>query len=145
MSGFDKDMEKVFDVVPIETSKPKQEIVEAGPSDIEVLQENINGDLMDDYNKVRTNYEELIDKGKNAIDEIIDIAKNSQHPRAFEVAATLIKNVTEANEKLILLQKQMREMIKPDKGSSIGTNIDKAIFIGSTSELLKALKNKNEG
>jgi hypothetical protein len=140
MSKFEKSMEKIFDVVPVDFTEKAE-----NKSDLVINQEPVENqlevDLNTDYNVVRKNYEDIIDKGKSAIDDILEIAKHSEHPRAFEVAATLIKNVTEANEKLIGLQKTMREMTKKSTGS--GTNIDKAIFVGSTAELSKFLKNKS--
>jgi len=140
MSKFEKSMEKIFDVVPVDFTEKTE-----NKSDLVINQEpvetQLEADLNTDYNVVRKNYEDIIDKGKSAIDDILEIAKHSEHPRAFEVAATLIKNVTEANEKLIGLQKTMREMTKKSSGS--GTTIDKAIFVGSTAELSKFLKNKS--
>lgn len=139
MTKFEKNMEQLFDVSPVEVIEN-----ETLPSTI-VEKENteLDEDLQVDYEKVRTNYEDIIEKGKDAIDDILEIARESEHPRAFEVAATMIKNVTEANEKLILLQKQMRDMKKGQKESS-KTTIDKAIFVGSTAELSKLLKGKQE-
>lgn len=135
MTKFEKTMEEIFDVTPIELTEEKKL-----PT---IAKENakLDDDLETDYNKVRDNYEEIIEKGKEAIDNILEIAKESEQPRAFEVVATMIKNVTEANEKLILLQKQMRDMNKGQKDSG-KTNIDKAIFVGSTAELSKLLKGK---
>ena len=70
------------------------------------------------------------------------IAKAGQHPRAFEVYATLLKNMTEANDRLLKIQKEMRD-ISGIKKEATTTNIDKAIFVGSTSELSKLLKSKD--
>jgi len=85
----------------------------------------------------------LIDQGKDAMAEILQIAKDGQHPRAFEVYGTLLKNVVDANKELLAVQKQMREMDKKNQAST--TNIDKAaFFVGSTSELNKLIKGMNE-
>jgi len=138
MTKFERNMEQLFDVAPVEI------IEETLPAVVETKEQTqLDDDLQTDYETVRTNYEEIIEKGKDAIDDILEIARESEHPRAFEVAATMIKNVTEANEKLILLQKQMREMKKGQKETS-KTTIDKAIFVGSTAELSKLLKGKQE-
>jgi hypothetical protein len=138
MTKFERNMEQLFDVTPVEI------IEETLPAVVETKEQTqLDDDLQEDYETVRTNYEEIIEKGKDAIDDILEIARESEHPRAFEVAATMIKNVTEANEKLILLQKQMREMKKGQKETS-KTTIDKAIFVGSTAELSKLLKGKQE-
>ena len=136
MTKFEKSMEQIFDVAPVEVIEK-----ETLPSVIEKENTELDDDLQTDYETVRNNYEEIIEKGKEAIDDILEIARESEHPRAFEVAATMIKNVTEANEKLILLQKQMRDMKKGQKETS-KTTIDKAIFVGSTAELSKLLKGK---
>jgi hypothetical protein len=76
------------------------------------------------------------------MEEILEIAKQGQHPRAFEVYGTLLKNVVDANKELLAVQKQMREMDSKKKDS--GTTIDKAIFVGSTQELNKLLKGKSD-
>lgn len=140
MSTFDKSMEKIFEVTP--TIIEDNHIVVQEPKQLHTIESKLDNDLDVDYKKVRQNYEEIIEKGVDAIDSILDIARDSQHPRAFEVAATMIKNVADANEKLILLQKQMREMNKASGKESAGTKIDKAIFVGSTSDLNKMLKGK---
>ena len=95
--------------------------------------------MTDAYQQSKENIQEIIDSGKDAMEEILQIAKAGQHPRAFEVYATLLKNMTEANDRLLKIQKEMRDMNKKKEGN---TNIDKAIFVGSTSELSKFLKNK---
>jgi hypothetical protein len=74
--------------------------------------------------------------------KILEIAKAGQHPRAFEVYGGLLKNMVDANKELLSIQKQMREMSGVKKETS-STNIDKAIFVGSTSELSKLLKSKD--
>jgi hypothetical protein len=136
MNTFDKNMEKLFDVTPVEQKeKPLLPVVskpENGP-DLKV-------DLEDAYQQTKDNLQDLIDQGKEAMEEILNIAKAGQHPRAFEVYGTLLKNVVDANKELLSVQKQMRTMDgKPKEGD---TKIDKAIFVGSTAELNKLLKGK---
>ena len=75
------------------------------------------------------------------MEEILNVAKAGQHPRAFEVYATLLKNMVDANKELLNTQKQMRNITGAKKDSG-DTKIDKAVFIGSTSELNKFLKGK---
>jgi len=136
---FNQKMQEIFDIDPIiEQAIQPPAVIQ--PKEPTILDDDLNKD----YGKVRKNYEDIIRKGVDAIDDILEIARNSEHPRAFEVAATLIDKVTQTNEKLILLQKQMREMNKSGKESPGATKIDKAIFIGSTSELSKLLKNNKE-
>ena len=100
----EQNLEEIFDV----NATPKVPAVQKQTSIVEHVDEDkLARDLDVDYAKVRDNYEEIIEKGKDAIDEILQIAKLSQHPRAFEVAATMIKNVTEANEKFSKLKKEV--------------------------------------
>lgn len=138
MNTFDKNMEKIFDVAPVEQeAKPLVPIapkVDTGP-DLKV-------DLEDAYQQTKDNLQELIDNGKDAMEELRQIAAAGQHPRAFEVYATLLKNVVDANKELLAVQKQMREMDGKKKEGD--TKIDKAIFVGSTAELNKFLKGKDE-
>lgn len=93
----------------------------------------------------RANYYNLIEKGNEALDGILEVAKESQHPRAYEVAANMIKNLSDVTEKLMILQKQQQEL-KPKEQQAAGPtniNVDKAVFVGSTAELLKKLKNES--
>ena len=95
---------------------------------------------MKDYEESRKQLKEIVSKGAGAIDDILAIARESEHPRAFEVAATMIKTVADANEKLLAMQKQMKE-ITGTKTQNL--NVGKAaIFVGSTSELSKMIKNE---
>jgi hypothetical protein len=137
MNEFDKKMAEVFDVTPVE----KMEATPAKKKDnLPANIENLDQDLGDAYQQSKENLQELIDQGKEAMDEILQVAKAGQHPRAFEVYGTLLKNVVDANKELLAIQKQIRDMSGLKKESS-STNIDKAIFVGSTSELNKLLKN----
>jgi hypothetical protein len=92
----------------------------------------------------RANYYNLIEKGNEALDGILEVARESQHPRAYEVAANMIKNLSDVTEKLMILQKQQQEL-KPKEQQATQTNInvDKAVFVGSTADLLKKLKNES--
>ena len=90
----------------------------------------------------RSNYYNLIEKGNEALDGILDVAKESNHPRAYEVAANMIKNLSDVTEKLMILQKQQQEL-KPKEVAPTNINVDKAVFVGSTADLLKKLKNES--
>lgn len=142
MSKFDDKMSEIFDV-PAVTITPITPTITTSTevSSKKDMTSTLDFDLMDDYVTSRDNLKDIISKGSLAIDDILAIARESEHPRAFEVAATMIKNVTEANEKLLVLQKQMRELTGTQKQSSLNVN-KAAIFIGSTSELSKMLKNE---
>ena len=95
-----------------------------------------------DANYSRANYYNLIEKGNEALDGILEVAKESQHPRAYEVAANMIKNLSDVTEKLMILQKQQLDL-KPKEAAPTNINVDKAVFVGSTTELLKKLKNES--
>jgi hypothetical protein len=72
------------------------------------------------------------------------VAKESQHPRAYEVAANMIKNLSDVTEKLMILQKQQQELRPKDELTGpTNINVDKAVFVGSTAELLRQLKNES--
>lgn len=92
----------------------------------------------------RANYYNLIEKGNEALDGILEVAKESQHPRAYEVAANMIKNLSDVTEKLMILQKQQKELRGPqEQPQQQNINVEKAVFVGSTAELLKQLKNES--
>ena len=139
MSKFEKSMNTIFDVTPIVIEKTEQLPVKIESQ----VTKNLDSDLDDDYQESRQTLKELVVKGNQAIDHLLAIASETEHPRAFEVVATLIKNTAEANEKLMVMQKTIREL-KNIRKSDSGVNVDKAIFVGSTSELSKLLKNQND-
>lgn len=138
MSNFEKNMVEIFDVAPSTiVEKPPLPVTTETP-----VSKGLEVDLDADYLESRQTYKELIEKGNQAIDHLLAIASETEHPRAFEVVATLIKNTSEANEKLLNMQKLMREMkgLKTNDNSKV--SVDKAIFVGSTAELSKLIKGK---
>ena len=132
-------MEKIFDVTPVEPVEPSKPLVPAEIVPVEKI--DLKQDLEDSYEQTKSNLQDLIEGGKDALDELRQIASAGQHPRAFEVYATLLKNMVDANKELLNVQKQMRDMDKNAKKDG-DTKIDKAIFVGSTAELSKLLKGK---
>ena len=137
MNELNKNLSEVFVVEPVkEIKKEKLPVVQQNYIDPDMKQ-----DLTDAYQQSKENLQAIIDQGKEAMDEILQIAKVGQHPRAFEVYGTILKNMVDANKELLAIQKQMREMDGKAKEST-NTTIDKAIFVGSTSELSKLLKGK---
>ena len=138
MSTFDKNMEKIFDVTPVE--QPEKKSIVPATTKSSASEPDLSGDLQDAYQQTKDNLQDRIDSGKDAMEEILQIAKAGQHPRAFEVYGTLLKNVVDANKELLAVQKQMRTM--DGKQAAGDTKIDKAIFVGTTEELNKMLKGK---
>ena len=99
-------------------------------------------DIEDDYKYQRDNFYNLVEKGSAAIDGILELAKESEHPRTYEVAGNLIKQVAEVAEKLGDLQEKMRKL--KEVPSNAPKNVTNALFVGSTTELQKMLKDKVE-
>lgn len=144
MNTFDKNMAEIFDIDPLndqinDDPEVKKVVLPMLPT---AGEPNLKQDLNDAYETSKNNLVNFIDQGKDAMEELLQIAKAGQHPRAFEVFATLLKNMTDANDKLLDMQKKMRDMDGKKAPSSGDTKIDKAIFVGSTAELNKLIKNK---
>ena len=101
--------------------------------------------LQDDYEASRETYKELITKGNEAIDLMMELAKDSQHPRAFEVLATLLKTQADNNDKLLELQKRLRALKEPEKGSIKSPNVtNNNVFVGSTTDLQRFILDQNK-
>ena len=98
-------------------------------------------DIDNDYKYQRENFYNLIERGQDAIDGILDLARESEHPRTYEVAGNLIKQVAEVTEKLGDLQGKMKKL--KEVPNSAPQNVTNALFVGSTAELQKMLKGKN--
>ena len=99
-------------------------------------------DVDADYKYQRDNFYNLIEKGQDAIQGILNVAKESDHPRGYEVAGNLIKQVAEVTEKLGDLQEKMKKL--KEVPNSAPKNVTNALFVGSTAELQKMLKGKND-
>ena len=96
-----------------------------------------------DYKYSRENFYNLVERGQDAIDGILEVAKEGEHPRAYEVVGQLIKNVAEVTEKLADLQEKMKKLKEvPDNAPK---NVTNALFIGSTKELQNLLKDNSNG
>lgn len=102
-------------------------------------------DRQEDYTLARNTFRGLIDKGNDAIEGITDLAKQSESPRAYEVLATLMKTVAETTKDLYDLQKKTKDLLTNNNEKKLDeTNItvDKAVFVGTTAELLKQIKSQ---
>jgi len=120
-------LSEVLDVEPI-GSKPMTQLIAVNNID-------------DDAEFARQNIRELIQKGNDAVEGILHVAKESEHPRAYEVAANLIKNLSDLNKDLMEIQKRKKDLVPQEHKNSGNINVDKAVFVGSTTELVKFLKN----
>ena len=131
--GIDDKINKVLGI----ESNTKTVTVEPKPPVPRVEDKN-KEDMDNDYKYSRENYYNLIERGQDAIDGILDIAREGQHPRAYEVAGNLIKNVAETVDKLQDLQKKLKDLKQVPKGTT--PQIKNALFVGSTAQLQKMLK-----
>ena len=125
----------VFD--PVETAIQQNNITVPK----KVIKSN-EDDIDNDYKYQRENFYNLIERGQDAIEGILEIAKESDHPRTYEVAGNLIKQVAEVTEKLGDLQEKMRKL--KEVPNSAPKNVTNALFVGSTAELQKMLKGKSD-
>lgn len=132
MSEFDKNMSVI-----LETEFVEEPVKEAA---LPVKVQEPQPDATEDFDYSRKNYYDLIERGSIALDGILEVAKESQHPRAYEVASAMMKNLADMTDKLMILQKQRKEL---GMGSETpkSLNIDKAVvFTGSTADLLQQIK-----
>ena len=107
------------------------------------LKKTDSPDVKQDYETTRAALHMLVMKGQEAVDGILDVARASDHPRAYEVAATTIKSVADTADKLIDLQKKMKELDADEKKSGPST-VNNTMFVGSTADLQKMLKQQKE-
>lgn len=103
----------------------------------------LNKDIEDDYDFSRKKYRELIDKGSHALDGMMDLAAESEHPRAYEVLSNMMKNMSDMTDKLMTLQKSTKELRKQDDVPQSGGYTQNNVFVGSTTELQKMLRSKD--
>jgi len=116
------------------------EVLDVEPIQFETLPAEIKTPVEDDSEFARQNIRNLIEKGNTAIDNLLHVAKESEHPRAYEVAAGLIKNLSDLNKDLLEVQKRKKDLSGETQNAK-NINVDKAVFVGSTTELVKFLKN----
>jgi hypothetical protein len=128
-------IDKVLDIEPTEI---KSEIVKS--ESVLVLKPQETDQLQKDYEYSRGQLYSIIEKGQEAINGILELAQESDSPRAYEVAGQLIKNVGDVTDKLLDLQKKMKDINKEEKGVTSTSVTNNAVFFGSTTELQKFLK-----
>ena len=132
MSAYDG----LDDVFKVDQPAPVEKVVK--PS----LKKSEEGDVRQDYEISRAQLHNLVMKGQEAVDGILDVARASDHPRAYEVAGQLIKNVGDVADKLIDLQGKMKELDKEEKKGP--STVNNTMFVGSTADLQKMLKKQKE-
>ncbi len=128
-------IDEALGAVELAKSEPKERKVIPRPQE--------NDDIENDYKYQRENFYNLVERGTDAIDGILEIARESEHPRTYEVAGNLIKQVAEVTEKLGELQEKMKRL--KEVPSNAPKNVTNALYVGSTAELQKLLKGKKNG
>lgn len=134
----DESLSKIFDLEPM----PKQEIVEA---EVNVVSVETSDKIENDYDKTRENLNDLLTKGKEALETALSVAKQSEHPRAFEVVGNLIKQLADVNQQLMDIHQQKKKLEEPSKTVKSNNTTNNAIFVGSTAELSKMISNMTKG
>ena len=131
-------LDDAFNITPTEVEVDQTEIKE--PVGIQKPDRLTKDDIEKDYEYTRGNLYSIIEKGQEAINGILELAQDSEMPRAYEVAGQLIKSVSDATDKLMDLQKKVKDVNEdaPQKGPN---TVNNALFVGSTAELAKLLKN----
>ena len=131
-------LDDAFNITPTEVEVDQTEVKEH--VGIQKPDRLTKGDIEKDYEYTRGNLYSIIEKGQEAINGILELAQDSEMPRAYEVAGQLIKSVSDATDKLMDLQKKVKDVNEdtPQKGPN---TVNNALFVGSTAELAKLLKN----
>jgi len=134
MSKINDSLSEIFDIGPLEepTYLPATKVetpVAVSGDDIDV-----------DSSLARNNIKNLIVKGTDSIDDLLRVAKESEHPRAYEVAANFIKTLADLNKDLLEIQKRKQELSPQNNQGNSPINVKNAVFVGSTAELLKQIR-----
>ena len=122
------------------------EIVSSEPEQIKPVQKEVDAiktDTRKDYEYTRGNLYSLIEKGQEAVNGILELAQETEQARAYEVAGQLIKSVADATDKLLDLQKKLKD-VEEESQSKGPTNVTNALFVGSTADLAKLLKQNKQ-
>jgi hypothetical protein len=135
--SFDS-LDEAFDV--------SSEIVSSEPEQVKPVKKEVDAiksDTRKDYEYTRGNLYSLIEKGQEAVNGILELAQETEQARAYEVAGQLIKSVADATDKLLDLQKKLKD-VEEESSSKGPTNVTNALFVGSTADLAKLLKQNKE-
>jgi hypothetical protein len=135
---IDDNLSEIFNMAPIEKVRNQVVIDETG----EII-ESKETKVESDYDRTRNNLHNLLAQGQQALNHALEVAKQSEHPRAFEVVGNLMKQVADINTQLMDLHQQKQKLDGPKETAKNVTN--NAIFVGSTSELNKLIEKMNKG
>ena len=132
-------LDDTFNITPTEVEVDQTEVKE--PVGIQKPDRLTKDDIEKDYEYTRGNLYSIIEKGQEAINGILELAQDSEMPRAYEVAGQLIKSVSDATDKLMDLQKKLKD-VNEESVAKGPTNVTNALFVGSTTDLQKMLRDK---
>lgn len=135
---IDDTLSEVFNMEP---QKKELEVIDNSTGEIVKTPE---GKIETDYDTARDNLRELLITGQNALYSALEVAKQSEHPRAFEVVGNLMKQLADVNQQLMDVHQQKAKLDAPKKGAGDKVT-NNAIFVGSTAELNKLIKNMSKG
>lgn len=140
---INQSLNDVFDI----ESKPVEQLPEVIDQSGQVIlpQGNSSDDKIEyDYDRTRSNLHSLLAQGQDALLHALDVAKQSEHPRAFEVVGNMVKQLADVNSQLLDLSEKRQKLVqkKEDKPATVNNN---AIFVGSTSDLKKMIDDMNKG
>ena len=130
-----KQLDNAFNITPAEVEVAPVEVKEP----VGIQKPPTKDDITRDYEYTRGNLYSIIEKGQEAIDGILELAQESEMPRAYEVAGQLIKSVSDATDKLMDLQKKLKDVNEEQQSKGPNT-VNNALFVGSTAELAKLIK-----
>jgi len=133
------ELDKIFDINPVDEVNLPTTLPAVSDAQSKQL------DQEDDYQLARTTLRNLIVKSEDTLDQMIDLAKNSEHPRTYEVAGQLIKTVSDVAKDLMELQKKVKDLKKDEPDSIKNITNNNVVFAGSTAELMKMLGKKDDG
>lgn len=141
---LESNLNDLFDIAQDTPSIVESKPPVAREGKVESSENGLSGDIETDYNYARENLYGIIENGSNALNDLVEIAKASEHPRAFEVVSTLMKTLTDANKDLLEIQTKVKKLKESDPNTQQGGSVtNNALFIGSTTELQALLNNKD--
>ena len=132
MTRFEKSISDVLNIPEVSTDPANKPIIDVSPQ-----KDN------SDYEYARGNLYQVIESGHDALTNMLEIAKASEHPRAFEVVNQLMKTMADAQKDLLELKKRQKDLVEPEQQQG-PTTVNNALFVGSTAELQQLIKGSNE-
>jgi len=103
----------------------------------------MTNNVKSDYDYSRETYYDLLEKGRESLEDMIEVARQSEHPRAYEVLSGMIKNISDVNDKLMDLNKKNKDINKEEEVKQVGTTTTNNVFLGSTADLQRLLKDES--